>query len=1247
MTKQITGKPSKHIVKKINATLNEATKARINKQLETERERLLVEAYNEMNEKQNERKQKRKDSEKITENTLKQSRGLRISEEPPKKKGRPVKNTDEITDEDRQNAIASNRSYFQRKQDILRKRKDDKLDEKKKYSFVIHLTIRTTYKQDYYDDEFNQLIQKAGDVVITEQTTLPMTDFKSNIPNIVFESNFEDSKKIVEVMDYRVEYMDTDFYENNSLPVNQQPMRRAFVLKNDWLKYAEGIADSAFEETSNTCVYHQLARFLLNPPTGRPTQFILPKQKTSEKSIFNYFKEKNLFKQCGLDETMDSGVSSYMINSLCNFIKRNMYAFDGDDQLFDDVRCFPSDHYCPIVFYKIHGHFYLIDKADAIRSVAESNKLSKTHLIPASNEYDGNKSKLEVIHIDKFDVENAQNMKSGIYLVKQFNLDEEIRQFITFNKRVPLTKTDRSNVIQIKFAEHFIQATKKQEQKYVIVCVDKTVGERFTYDELKTITNSNGIEYENGGLGSVILSMLKEKKKSIRETLLGFQREEFIQKHDSKCSDCKLVCENLQIDHIIPLASGGKNDISNLQPLCVDCHKQKTIEENESGYAVKDEEISFFNQLCFDKVVNTVDFKTWQFVETVQEEVKGLPTFKLDMRKCRKNIMYFSKYEWPVYCVMDSPKPFSGKIQCGKFYVITENTFPLRGCGWYSQPEIECGLSEGFLKIKDIVMEFIPSYTLPPGHFRQDIDILVNSTLLPDTFEEPLKFVKMMPNGLVGLLGHTKATSTKIKFTLCKYEASTWFCKKKDKSDVYITSEKLDNGETLYIGTFSEPVEMEGTKYPLYGQVLGMEAVELYYLEKELKRRGAIILDRNTDAIRYASRKEIELKAFWDDEHTLPKYQKEVANPLKIETRPHFCRENTLNPDDFQLEWNTQYDYDCSPEEQAKLIIDSKKSIHIDGRAGTGKTYLTNKIIDELKARNIKYASFSPTNKGARLISGNTIHSLYHKFKSSKRALLTFLHEVRYIFIDEISMMIKDFYQLFTLIKRTFKKMKFIIAGDFGQLPPVKDNWNGDFKNSAGLYGLCGGNRIQLTICRRSDDSLFNLCHDVDNVDINQFKPKVPTYLNLAYTHNTRKRVNNECMNRFIQEKRCKTVFIPNSFKTNPKTQDIHLGKGMPVIAHKTNKSLNFLNSETFIVKSVSDEFIILTSPIIESLKIETKFFQKFFYLGFCITIHASQGETFQHPYTIYDWNHPYFCEKAKYVALSRGTSIQNIQIAS
>jgi hypothetical protein len=80
-------------------------------------------------------------------------------------------------------------------------------------------------------------------------------------------------------------------------------------------------------------------------------------------------------------------------------------------------------------------------------------------------------------------------------------------------------------------------------------------------------------------------------------------------------------------------------------------------------------------------------------------------------------------------------------------------------------------------------------------------------------------------------------------------------------------------------------------------------------------------------------------------------------------------------------------------------------------------------------------------------------------------------------------------------------------------------------------------------------------------------------------------------------------------------------------------------------IQSVDDTEIVMVMPDTTEnpIKIPTKDFHQYFYLGFCLTIHASQGETFTEKYTIHDWYR--LCDRAKYVALSRGSSIHNIQI--
>ena len=44
----------------------------------------------------------------------------------------------------------------------------------------------------------------------------------------------------------------------------------------------------------------------------------------------------------------------------------------------------------------------------------------------------------------------------------------------------------------------------------------------------------------------------------------------------NKCNVCKNKVDEFHIDHIMPLAAGGNNDLDNLQVLCLECHQEKT-----------------------------------------------------------------------------------------------------------------------------------------------------------------------------------------------------------------------------------------------------------------------------------------------------------------------------------------------------------------------------------------------------------------------------------------------------------------------------------------------------------------------------------------------------------------------------------------------------------------------------------------------------------------------------------------------
>ena len=68
---------------------------------------------------------------------------------------------------------------------------------------------------------------------------------------------------------------------------------------------------------------------------------------------------------------------------------------------------------------------------------------------------------------------------------------------------------------------------------------------------------------------------------SNRKMFSEFEKQSIASANDYKCNICTadLVDREFDIDHKIPISKGGKNSVENLQPLCKNCHKNKTAKE--------------------------------------------------------------------------------------------------------------------------------------------------------------------------------------------------------------------------------------------------------------------------------------------------------------------------------------------------------------------------------------------------------------------------------------------------------------------------------------------------------------------------------------------------------------------------------------------------------------------------------------------------------------------------------------------
>ena len=237
---------------------------------------------------------------------------------------------------------------------------------------------------------------------------------------------------------------------------------------------------------------------------------------------------------------------------------------------------------------------------------------------------------------------------------------------------------------------------------------------------------------------------------------------------------------------------------------------------------------------------------------------------------------------------------------------------------------------------------------------------------------------------------------------------------------------------------------------------------------------------------------------------------------------------------------------------------------------------------------------------------------------------------VEYIFIDEISMISSNLWGVLRDIKNIYK-FKFILVGDFSQLPAVEEN-NYDVLNSELFAELADGQKLELIRNYRAenDPEFKTFIEDLekakkgDKIDVTKYGNKEQRK-SLAWTNKTRKAINAQWM---MKEALGKKYIIVNNIK---------VFKTLPIISKKTTEHMK--NNEEFEVIDFCDKTNTIKNDRLE-LEITHNDF-KLFDLAYCITVHCSQGSTYNFPYSIYEYR--FYDKKLLYTAMSRSTEKANI----
>ena len=1077
------------------------------------------------------------------------------------------------------------------------------------------------------------------------------------------------------------------------------------VLRRDWLRYSKSIDKDSYNDMNNKCVYSLLVKFLkpvwtkvneeklieffkenckeyyepavvydterenynnYKPPiyTGdADVCYSDDEDENNEKSIYyeNPKLKENVIPIKKYIPLEERGVSTRMIGELCLDKNITMYAFNQDDKCFFNNRetliragKIPKNTaYPPLCFYSIDNHMYLLNN-DVYKSIGASQKEKKNVIIQSSAlEFDIEKDeKDEFINeremFENISFEEATKLNDSIVFMKQSDLKEDIRAYIDKTKNLPMLKIENNKIIRMEI----------KEKNLTIVCDNSNL---MDHNQVLEICKKTEIPYKNQSVGTLLKNLENKFFQPARKQLT---KEQKIELSKNGCNHCKLISLYYEYDHIIPLCVCGDNDISNFQALCEECHDIKTKRENDNGlYFHQDNRMSSsFNKLGLD-IIHSYLSKHWAVVDNLQSKRnKGNKLYKIDHIGCRKNIVYYSKEEYPQYTVMDDPKPYTGDdIKCGMYYIECNlYVSGIRGNGWYSHIIINRCLEKNLITRDIIKFEFIPSYTIPATQFKSFIDFIKKSCyeedkkIIENNLKEGVKkplLSKTCINSYIGMQAIIKSEFHSVRFTKSDEEAS----EKMMHDNIFVSNWKINNDIMLYEITETMKILNDEIYLPIYNQILAIEACNLYDLEEFVIENDGIIIDRNTDSILYEG---IELdisKFFWDDDKSVEKYRYEKPTLLKCKSVCDFYRRERYTLPKIEYNNINEIENDVYFENLINEVYKSKKGCLIKALSGCGKTEFMKRFILKLENENKKIKKVAPSNKSARLISGETIHKFSNQLKASnfkQKKLIKDLENVKYIFVDEYGMLTSEFYRLLLMIKRYVPNICIIVAGDITQLAPVGDRYQGDYDTSA-LHYIVDGNKIEFKTCHRSDKRLFNLYTNLDNINIKEFKPKEKTHLNICYVHTTRKRINNELNLLYSKEK--EVIKVEKSLK-NKNTQDGVIYEGCPIVSFKNvrmieKKKVWICNSDDYKIKKIDVEKQTFTITFInendenEDLEISAKEFSKMFLFGYARTIHSLQGSSIEENYTIFDWCHPGFEDRLKYVSLSRAHHFNQINI--
>jgi len=652
-----------------------------------------------------------------------------------------------------------------------------------------------------------------------------------------------------------------------------------------------------------------------------------------------------------------------------------------------------------------------------------------------------------------------------------------------------------------------------------------------------------------------------------------------------------------------------------------------------------------------------------------------------DISKCYSDCIYNQREPFIVFKGKERIEKYDGEpLTLGLYFVETDDMTLFHQSNWYSRKIIELAEKEGIdfkivRQLRCVDEEWNWSKEIPAENEEDEprIITLSNDKLFKDwcdeviemtIFDEDPTLCKIVMNSLTGYLARTM--DRKKEVSLFKNLDELWYdfvlpdAEENPSMNMYMNT-IIDGEDKIYLYGDEKVSKHLSSGLPMYIQILDWSNMALYQLGKDV---GGEIVYRKTDClISVGGEMPEDYNAYYEYyTDSFGKYRYEDT-----EKALHFNLELAMNNNrkvetpELENDWK---DWDYNDSGDWKFILETaikEGGMLISGRAGTGKTYIIHKGIEEGLLPEEDETRMAPTNRAARNIKGKTIHYNMKMNKNGNTNNKSLIHLAKYnaYIIDEISMLTAELWGKLLLLKKKNPTATFILLGDHRQCPPIESGKEIDYFNHPYAKKLVNYNRCELTKPQRYDMKLWNFLekfynYGVDDESICKKKLTIENILyrkNIVFTHKTRKMINNRCMEYVSKDKTAKIVLKVPEKCSNKYADDVILYVGLPVMAKVNCRDDNVINSDEFVIKELRPNESIIVLERDENkedlLEVEFKEFHNNFVANYAATTHSSQGVTIVGGLNIWDWFMMIDNPKVGYTAVSRAKKCDDIWIAT